>query len=157
MDLSRPASRSPVDLAALADFTSRSRSPIETIGPHRQVDLVPQPEQVSRLTLALAQLDYGMAVGGLTSGQRADALRRVAFDSIPKHRLQIITAIVEQPNAGWTAATLADRPGLGDSSMVEQHLIAMAAHGVLRRQSGPPVRWSPSPWLTERWTQVNSS
>jgi hypothetical protein len=150
IDLRRPRPTPPVDLALLADLTTRVRSTVET-GQHGGIELVPQAEQAGRLARVLAQLDYGMTVGGLTENQRTTALQRVALDSIPKHRLQIIRLLVEHPEAGWTADTIANRTGLIDAGTVERHLFTLAAHRIVERHgAGGRDTWTPTQWTRDR-------
>jgi hypothetical protein len=162
VDLDQPRPHTLLNLAALAELATRLRSTVETRGPFRQIELVPQAEQPGRLARIFGQLDHGLSIGGLDPAQRKQALVRVALDSIPKHRLQIVRLFARgdvtdgsTKKMAWSTKNVADETGLVDAGTAERHLIALAAHGVVVRRHGERDVWFASEWLTSRWRELS--
>ena len=146
-------------LVRLADLATRCRSVVERDARDRQVELVPQPEAAARLAKVLAQLGRGLQIIGVAPDKVSAILRTVALDALPKTRRAVIDVIVNtRPGSELTAADVADRIGL-PTDVTARALDDLAAHAIVRRESGPgqPHRWGPTDWLRNRWEYLFSS
>jgi len=80
-------------LATMAAVTARSRSTVYRHPYTREVELVPQPENPSRVATILGQIYLGLEVIGLEESERWPIVSKIALDSIPMIRRKAIEYI----------------------------------------------------------------
>ncbi len=116
-------------LITLTELASVCRSHVERNGKDRHIELVPNAEGPARMTRTLAQLLAGMRVVGIAPKRQRVLLRKVALDSIPPVRRNMLDHLISktQPQKTSAIAASARLP----VSTVRIALEDLAAHGVL--------------------------
>lgn len=138
-------------LILLSDLATRCRSAVERDGRDREIELVPQPEAIGRMQAVFTQIVRGMKVAGIADDEIERLTLALALDSFPKVRRNVIEFLAGQTGVvKFTAAELGDRVGL-PTGTVNRALYELQAHGIVKRYSDQPNRWSSSDWLRDRW------
>jgi CRP-like cAMP-binding protein len=97
------------------------------------------------------QIVRGMKVAGIADDEIERLTLALALDSFPKVRRNVIEFLAGQTGVvKFTAAELGDRVGL-PTGTVNRALYELQAHGIVKRYSDQPNRWSSSDWLRDRW------
>ena len=117
---------------ALATFAALARSPVDRDGVRREIEFVPDSERPARLSKSLLSLFAGALKIGVTDEFAIQCIREVAFDSIPKVRLQLLEKILECQSEP-TASDLATAISLPEVT-VRRALEDLKAHRVLETQ-----------------------
>jgi hypothetical protein len=120
-------------LVMLADFVTMARSPVERDTYSREIELVPDPEAPARFALMLASLLEGLYTIGLDRDGSWRLITKVAFDSMPAQRRQVIAMLAEVETTTTKAAGIA----LGlPTTTVLRVLEDLAAHHLVLREEG---------------------
>lgn len=123
----------------LADFVTVARSPVERDRVSREIEFIPDAEAPARFAIMLASLFEGLRLIGVASETAWVLVVKVAFDSMPAQRREVIghLATVETTTAS-KAATMLGLP----TTTARRTLEDLAAHGVvLREKDGKADRW----------------
>lgn len=141
-------------MTALADFVATCRSAVERDGHSREIELVPPSEAPTRLALQLRSLLYGLDILGVQRERAWEIVQRVALDSMPALRRQVIEALAESGETGSTPlAEALDYP----TSTVRRVLQDLTAHGAVSRTShgkGHADSYKLSAWAERRMGSV---
>jgi len=120
-------------LVILSDFITLARSPVERDGYSREIELVPDPEAPARFAGMLASILEGLRAIGLHDQDAWKLVVKVAFDSMPAQRRQVLELLVDTDTV--TTRSAAEALGL-PTTTVRRTLEDLAAHAVLIRESG---------------------
>jgi hypothetical protein len=152
----RPATPNEEDLiTALAILACYARSPVERDYRTRELLLVHQPEGPARMARQLHKLLVCLEALG------ADApavLERIAFDSIPSPRREVLQHMLESEDASTLTAAVATALDLPTRS-AERALEELNAHGLLGRSKSGAGETSPNLWQTSeraraKWVRI---
>jgi hypothetical protein len=83
------------DLAQTIRLVIRLRAGVVRDGYRRDIDDVHDPEGPARLVLALQQLFAGLVLIGISHDAACAAIKQVAFDSAPRHRLKAFQTLTD--------------------------------------------------------------
>jgi hypothetical protein len=141
----RPVSPEEGDLiAALAILACFARSPVERDPRTRELLLVHQPEGPARMTRQLHKLLVCLeAIGADASA----VVERIAFDSIPSPRREVLQYMLDSEDASTLTSTVATALDLPTSS-AERALEELNAHRLLLRSKSGEAPTSPNLWHT---------
>jgi DNA-binding MarR family transcriptional regulator len=132
-------------LVTLADFVTIARSPVERDTRNtREIELVPDAEAPGRFVGMLAALLEGLRLIGVDEETRWSLVVKVAFDSMPAQRRQVIELLARRDEAAKTAE-VGTSLGL-PTSTAKRTLEDLAAHGILERQKQGEGSTSPDLW-----------
>lgn len=120
-------------LVVLSDFVTLARSPVERDGYSRDIELVPDPEAPARFAGMLASILEGLRAIGLDDCDAWPLVVKVAFDSMPAQRRQVLELLACRDSVKTREA--AEAFGL-PTTTARRTLEDLAAHGVLIRESG---------------------
>jgi hypothetical protein len=144
-------------LISLSTLAVRCRSAVERDGYSREVELIPEPEAPTRLTVVLERLLAGLDVIGT---DRADAWRVVtsaALDSIPALRRSVLDLLATRDDEAETS-TIAEALGY-PTSTARRTLEDLTAHELVRRVKhgeGKADTWLLGPWARDRYTAATT-
>jgi hypothetical protein len=138
-------------LIALATLVVKCRSAVERNGYSREVELIPEAEAPSRLALALSHLFAGLTLIGASRADSWRVINRVALDSMPALRKQVIGILAgtSGPVDTITVAEAIRYP----TQTTRRTLEDLTAHGVLSRISqgqGKADLWRLSDWTQRK-------
>lgn len=141
-------------LIVLADFVTMARSPIERDSYSREIELVPDPEAPARFALMLASLLEGLYAIGLDRAAAWQLVSKVAFDSMPAQRRQVIAflADVETVTTTKDAAIALGLPTTTARRVLED----LAAHKLVKREEGVTGNadvWQLTPWTRDKYRE----
>jgi hypothetical protein len=142
-------------IAALAILACFARSPVERDYRTRELLLVHQPEGPARMARQL----YKFLVCLEALGADAPAvLERLAFDSIPSPRREVLRHMLEGEDASTLTADVATALDLPTKS-AERALEELTAHGLLSRSKQGAADTSANVWHTSdqgraRWARI---
>ena len=91
-----------------------ARSPIERDRYSREIELVPDPEAPARFALILASLLEGLYAIGVEREHAWKLVTKVAFDSMPAQRRQVIRLLAEVETTTTKMAAHGARPADDD-------------------------------------------
>jgi hypothetical protein len=132
-------------LIALASLVVRARSAVERDGYTHEIELIPDPEAPSRLTLTLARLYAGLKTIGVSKIEAASLMIKMGFDCLPALRWRVLKHLLEIPEPMETP-TLATALGY-PTNTAKYALEDLAAHGVVMRHKGKKADcWSVAEW-----------
>jgi hypothetical protein len=137
-------------LVSLAVLAVRCRSAVERDGRDRDIELIPDPEAPTRLVVQLARLLAGLRRIGAEDDQAWRIVRKVALDSIPDLRRNVLEQVAAGEQATTAIAEACDYP----TTTVRRACEDLAAHHIITRKSGGSGKsdtWLASPWLVDRW------
>jgi hypothetical protein len=140
-------------LVTLADFVTLARSPIERDSYSREIELVPDPEAPARFALMLASLLEGLYAIGLEREEAWQLVSKVAFDSMPAQRLQVIRLLADVETGTTKAAAM--RLGL-PTTTARRVLEDLAAHRLVQREEGDDGRsdaWRLTAWTGDKYRE----
>jgi hypothetical protein len=120
-------------LIALSRLACRARSAVERDRVSREIELISPPEAPARLAKMLARLLGGMVGIGVPRETAWEVTAKVAMDSIPAIRRQLLDdlAVLDAPAA---TSDLADDAGY-PTTTTRRALEDLAAHGLVLRAS----------------------
>ena len=134
-------------LVALAMLVSRARSAVERDGYSREIELIPQPEEPTRLVVMLDRLLTGLRAIGLNDDAAWTVVAKAGLDSIPALRLTALLSLRELPLATPELARMIGYP----KQTVSRTLEDLAAHALVERiEQG--VGRAPDVWALTDWT-----
>jgi len=141
-------------LIVLADFVTLARSPIERDGySTREIELVPDPEAPARFALMLASLLEGLYAIGLDRAAAWTLVSKVAFDSMPAQRRQVIQLLAEVE----TTTTKSTAMGLGLPTTTTRRVLEdLTAHRLVQREEGDDGKsdsWRLSAWARDKYRE----
>jgi hypothetical protein len=139
-----------IDLAMLA---CRARSPVERDPIERFVTRAPQPEAPARLAGVLRRLRVGLCKIGVSETVAWRLIAKVAFDSIPSPRRELIEVLARKPK-DVEVATLAAEVRCSKTA-VRRALEDLELHGLVA--SVPGVTGGSHCWSLTQWTQQRLS
>ena len=138
-------------LVTLADFVTMARSPIERDSYSREIELVPDPEAPARFALMLASLLEGLYAIGLDRETAWRLVSKVAFDSMPAQRRQVIALLADVKATTTKAAAI----GLGLPTTTTRRVLEdLAAHKLVERLEdvdGRSDAWKLSAWTRDKY------
>ena len=149
-DLTTGESETLVMLAALA---TKCRSAVERDGYLREIELVPDAEAPARLVKQLAHLLKGVRCIGAPDEQAWRIVRKVALDSIPDLRRNVLEMVATGGRSTQAMADALDYPPTTMRRACED----LAAHHIITRESGGKGNsdtWRASLWLQQRWEKT---
>jgi hypothetical protein len=132
-------------LIALASLVVRARSAVERDGYSHEIELIPDAEAPSRLTLTLARLYAGLKIIGVSKIDAALLIIKMGFDCLPALRWHVLKHLLD---IGEPAETPALAMALGYPTVTARRALEdLAAHGVVLRHSQKKANlWSVSEW-----------
>lgn len=130
-------------IVALAEFAVRARTAVERDGYRRTVQVMPEYEQAPRLAKQLAQLRAGIGAVGADPKTAWRIVRKVALDSIPRLRWQILTTLHDTGEPMKTA-DLVETTGIPKRTLDEYVEDLELLKLVDRTKTGPATN---SPWI----------
>lgn len=135
-------------LVALATLVVRCRSAVERDSfQNREIQLVPGAESPTRLVKVLLQLFRGLLIIGVVRARAWELVTKVAMDSMPALRQQILKAMLKVEDTIVTSE-LASQLGY-PSNTTRRVLEDLACYGIMQRVSHGDGRadvWSVSDW-----------
>jgi hypothetical protein len=137
-------------LIALAVLTVRARSPVvRDAYKDREIELVPEAEAPGRLVVQLGLLLAALRLIGLDDGTAWSIVSKVAMDSMPTLRRQVLELLVTGKDGLPTpsVAVALDVP----TTTCRRVLQDLTAHQVLQRITGDPG--APDSWRATAWTR----
>jgi hypothetical protein len=137
-------------LIALAVLTVRARSPVvRDAYKDREIELVPDAEAPGRLVVQLGLILAGLRLIGLDGGTAWSIVSKVAMDSMPTLRRQVLELLVtsEDDLSTPTVAVALDVP----TTTCRRVLQDLTAHQVLQRIPGDPG--ASDSWCATAWTR----
>ena len=137
-------------LVALAALTVKCRSAVERDGYMREIELIPDAEAPTRLVNQLARLLAGLRHIGTDDDQAWRIVHKVALDSIPDLRRNVLEQIIAGEQTTKGIATACDYPTTTTRRACED----LAAHHTITRSgdaTGNADTWRATPWLKDRW------
>jgi hypothetical protein len=139
-------------LARLADLTSVCRTAVDRGSAGKEIINVPMPEECTRLVVMFRQLQAAFPAVGISPERGWQLLERVALDSIPPVRRNVLSVLHQSREAKKTSE-IALRLGL-PTTTVRRALEDMACYQVVERRDGKDgnrnvYRWQASTWLRE--------
>lgn len=138
-------------LVALAGLAARARSGIERDGHTREIILIPPPEAPARLALSLARLYAGLRAVGVEYDRAWQLVIKVAFDSVPALRRNLVDQLAKVSNADSTTLALAVHH---PTVVTRRALEDLTAHGVVERftaGAGKADLWALSDWAARNY------
>jgi hypothetical protein len=136
-DLHPPLPLSRVDenrLVSLATLAARCRSAVERDGYRRDVELVPEPEVPTRLSVGLSRVLGGLDAIGVVREEAWRVLTKVALDSIPAPRRAALNALLACTCPVGTGDLAA---AIGYPTTTARRILEdLAAHSVVERYPG---------------------
>jgi hypothetical protein len=146
--------REDLALVALAVLATRCRSAVERDGRDREIELIPDAEAPTRLVVQLARLLAGLRQIGADEIQAWRIVRKVALDSIPDLRRDVLARIAEDDQTTASMAATCGYP----TTTVRRCCEDLCAHGIITRLAGGPGNadiWTATAWLGQRWDVVS--
>jgi DNA-binding MarR family transcriptional regulator len=120
-------------VAALASFVATCRSAVERDAYSREIELVPDEEAPTRLAGELERLLSGLDVLGLKRERAFDVVGRVARDSMPALRAQLLD-VLGAAGPPRKTTEIAEEVGY-PTSTTRRTLEDLTAHGIATRHS----------------------
>ena len=140
-------------LVTVADLVTMARSPIERDRYSREIELVPDPEAPARFALILASLLEGLYAIGVEREHAWKLVTKVAFDSMPAQRREVIRLLAEVETTTTKMAAL----GLGLPTTTARRVLEdLAAHRLVQREEGEDGRsdeWRLSAWTRDKYRE----
>jgi hypothetical protein len=135
-------------LTALADFTSMARSAVNRDPYHRYlIENVPAPESPARLAGELAVLLGSLAAVGVEEDAAWKVVRKVARDSVPPVRAEIIGVLAATTSPMLLAAIAARmKPSKTTVLYSLEDLHALGVLDKVKGQTGAADLWKLSEW-----------
>jgi hypothetical protein len=150
-----------LDVERLIDFavlTCRARSPVERDPVQRFVTLAPQPEAPARLAGVLRRLGVGLRRIGLSQTVAWQLITKVALDSIPSPRRELVEVLARKPDNSLEVATLAGKVRCSKTA-VRRALEDLELHGLVVADPGvvsDAHHWSLSQWAQQRFIALGN-
>ncbi len=141
-------------LIHLAMLACRARSPVERDPIERFVTLAPQPEAPARLAGVLRRLWVGLCKIGVSETVAWRLIAKVAFDSIPSPRRELIEVLARKSEDCLEVATLAAEVRCSKTA-VRRALEELELHGLV--VSVPGVTGGSHCWSLTQWAQQRLS
>lgn len=145
-------------LIDLAMLTCRARSPVERDPVQRFVTLAPQPEAPARLAGVLRRLGVGLRRIGISETDVWQLIAKVALDSIPSPRRELVEVLARKPENSLEVATLASKVRCSKTA-VRRALEDLELHGLVVADPGVGTDaryWSLSQWAQQRLTALGN-
>lgn len=142
-------------LIRLTSLAVRARSTVSRDSYNREVILVPEPEAPGRLARVFAQLLSGMVAVGVPRAQAWGIVEKMALDSMPALRRQVLATLLLNTNRIDTTS-VAETLGY-PTTTTRRALEDLAAHGLVTRRSqgaGKADLWEVDGWARDRWPTV---
>ena len=140
-------------LVTVADLVTMARSPIERDRYSREIELVPDPEAPARFALILASLLEGLYAIGVEREHAWKLVTKVAFDSMPAQRRQVIRLLAEVE----TTTTKKVAMGLGLPTTTARRVLEdLTAHRLVQREEGeddPSDTWRLTAWTRDKYRE----
>jgi hypothetical protein len=131
----------------LALVGARCRSSVPRDRYSKEINAVPEAEIEVRLTTALAQLYLGMDFIGVSKARAWKLLTKVAMDSMPRLRYDLIQAVAGRPHSIEELQVKL----YCNLNVTKRTAEDLEFHGIIRRENG---KFQLSPWMEERYRKV---
>jgi CRP-like cAMP-binding protein len=154
----RPSPDDTERLIILATFAVRARSAVERDNYSREIELIPEPEAPTRLVNVLARMLGSLRIIGVTDEWAWRTVAKLALDSIPQIRRDVLEHLVDQ-SIPVTTATVCEACGYPKRT-AERALEDLVAHGLVtvkRYGPGKATEWRISEWAEDRWRRIATS
>jgi hypothetical protein len=116
-------------LVVLSDFVTLARSPVERDGYTREIELVPDPEAPARFAGMLASILEGLRAIGLDDDLAWPLVVKVALDSMPAQRRQLIELLADaDTTTSPAAATSLQSPSSNRTLQPSQSSLGRGIH-----------------------------
>jgi hypothetical protein len=140
------------ELVGLAALVARARSPVERDRRTREVELIPGAEGPARLAVTLERLLAGLDTLGCERTLALRVLRRVALDSMPALRRQLLEQLCTQDKPVTTTdLAVAVHAPTGTVRRALQDIHAYRLVQRTKQEQGLPDLWSVVDWARERF------
>lgn len=147
-------------IAHLADFVARARTPVQRLGRSEEIVAMPDPEVGTRLVGQLIQLGRGISVSrGMKhcDGSVLPIIRRVALSGIPKLRLELLRhlSVAKEPIPTMTLSQCV-KCGTGTVNRAAQDLWRLELLDCVLHQIGAATKydWKLSDLARNRLTEA---
>ncbi len=146
-------------LISLATLVARCRSAVERDGYKRDIELVPDSEAPTRLTVALERLLMGLLSLGISPEQAWNIIVGVGLDSMPKLRRDVIEVLflaAGEPMKTGAVAEAVRHPTV----TTERSLEDLTAHYVVDRHGfgqGNAFTWGLTSWARKGLEQAKTN
>lgn len=143
-------------LIRLAAYTARARTGVDRDGYRREILYKPQVEGPGRLVKVYARLLGGLESIGCDQGTAWSVLTRIAVDSVPALRTDIIRELIrlDQPARTAQIATAVDVVKDTAQLHLEDLSLLKIAEYTRGADDKSPYVWTPTEWLREHWPEV---
>jgi hypothetical protein len=142
-------------LITLATLVVRARSAVERDGHSREIELIPDAEAPTRLTLTLARLYAGLQAVQVPKPQAYQLIVKIGFDCLPALRWRVLRAMLESDTA-IDSPTLATALGY-PTTTTKRSLEDLAAHElIVREKSTKADRWSATEWASTLYKSLGA-
>jgi hypothetical protein len=132
---------------SLATFAAIARSPVERDSYKREIEYVPDAEQPARICKSLIALFGGALKIGVCPDGAFECIRRVAFDSIPKVRRQLLMSLL-QARSDPTTENFIQATCLPKTT-IERTLEDLQVHRIVESYEGSSERKGDIVWRLE--------
>jgi DNA-binding MarR family transcriptional regulator len=146
-------------LVSLATLVARCRSAVERDGYRREIELIPEPEAPTRLTVVLARLLAGLDAIGASRERAWRVVTKAALDSIPAPRRAAIDELTARAAPANVTALAAD---IGYPKTTARRILEdLAAHGIATRyhdhDDGDADEWALTDFARDLYTAARSA
>jgi hypothetical protein len=140
-------------LIRLAAYTARARTPVDRDGYHREILYKPQVEGPGRLVKAYRRLLGGLEAIGCDPDTAWSLLARMAVDSVPAMRTDIIRELLRRDAPARTAEIAASLDVVKDTAQLHLEDLSLLKVAAYDRGDGDkaPYMWSATEWLRDHW------
>jgi hypothetical protein len=140
-------------LIRLAAYTARARTPVDRDGYHREILYKPQVEGPGRLVKAYRRLLGGLEAIGCDLDTAWSLLARMAVDSAPAMRTDIIRELLRRDAPARTAEIAASLDVVKDTAQLHLEDLSLLKVAAYDRGEGDkaPYMWSATEWLRDHW------
>lgn len=139
-------------LECMAQLSARMRSDVPRDGWTKQVIDIADPERPQRLATVLGQLYLGLEAIGLPEGERWWLVGKVATDSVPRLRAEIVKLVAKAEGRRMDLTELGLRLRmLRSQKTVDQAVEDLSIHNVVevRKEKGEKTQVGLSSWASE--------
>jgi hypothetical protein len=147
------------ELVRLTRYAGTARTAVERDGYNYELLVTPQPDGPGRLVIAMRQLLGGMEAIGADHDTAWRVVRRVAADTVPSLRTQMLAELLSGGEALWSqprrTSDLGECVGMVTKT-AHRVLDDLALIGLVKRSKAShadnsPDLWAPTPLLLRLW------
>lgn len=146
-------------LIRLAAYTARARTAVDRDGYRREILYLPQVEGPGRLVKMYARLFGGLEAIGCDQDTAWSVLARVAIDSVPSLRTDMIRELIRRDEPAATPELAAAVDVVSDTARLhleDLSLLKIAQYSRAGDHANAPYLWSATDWLRQHWPEVTT-